>query len=270
MVFEQFSLKRLSRKLTVQCGKPFVDHLQKLFPHVVFALCKRLPLGTLRIFIRSGPISSPFSEMFQLCQGTDTSRSLALPAQRSVRKLRSHRIVWPKSGIHWIEGKIEREPQNPWVSGEDFPTEFRIRDSPAKLYKFWDKKSLRQILRKHLHLAVSHMDSPGIRLDSPKTCCLTSPFSRIHWINIPALMDGCLVVPFSVKQENTPSRKSVSNQVSTYYVYTYRYIICIIGMIYNIYISIKTHISISGLRNVTSHISGYIHIYPYYIPIISQ
>ena len=137
MVFEQFSLKRLSRKLTVQCGKPFVDHLQKSFHHVVFALCKRLPLGTLRIFIRSGPVSSPFSEMFHLCQGTDTSRSLALPAQqRNVRKLRSHRIVWPKSGIHWIEGKIEREPQNPWVSGEDFPTEFRIRDSRAKLYNF--------------------------------------------------------------------------------------------------------------------------------------
>ena len=80
---------------------------------------------------------------------------------------------------------------------------------------------MRQILRKHLHLVVSHMDFPGIRLDSPKTCCLTSRFSKIHWINIPALMDGCLVVPFSVKQGNAPSRKSVSNQVSTYYVYTY-------------------------------------------------
>ena len=37
--------------------------------------------------------------------------------------------------LGFIEGKIGREPQNPWVSGEDFPTEFRIRDSPAKLYK---------------------------------------------------------------------------------------------------------------------------------------
>jgi hypothetical protein len=91
------------------------------------------------------------------------------------------------------------------------------------------------------------------------SCCFTHGFSRnplrfaqnllldIHifqdTLDQHSGSDGWLFSgPFSVKQENTPSRKSVSNQVSTYYVYTYRYIICIIGMIYNIYIYPSKHI----------------------------
>ena len=151
-------------------------------------------------------------------------------------------------GFIGLKGKLRGNLKTHGFPVKIFPLNSEFGIAEQNYIIFETKKSLLKNLRNHLHLAVSHMDFPGIRLDSPKTCCLTSTFSRIHWINIPALMDGCLVVPFSVKQENTPSRKSVSNQVSTYYVYTYRYIICIIGMIYNIYISIKTHISISGLR----------------------